>query len=133
MILSFSKEIFVDKILSCEKVFTLRKSDRIKKGMELQLWLHNPRNVSKNPRKFADAYCEYVDTVEINFSNYSVKVTTDYGRSHFIKQWGLNFFANLDGFDHWVDLEKFFIEDQKHDPTIPLTLNRIWFTNVSPV
>jgi len=135
MILTFSDTKFVERILSGEKLFTLRKSDRIKPGMKLQLWLHNPRNVSKNPRKFADAYCGLVDQVEIEFEKKCVWVIRNGKVVHFIKTsyFNINDFAEADGFDSWNDLKKFFIEDQKHDPTIPLTLNRIWFTNVSPV
>ncbi len=135
MILSFSKEIFLDKILSRDKVYTLRKSDRVKPGTQLQLWLHNPRNVTKNPKKIADAICEYVDHVIIDFQLDTVNIIRPDDGFNFkiIGSDNLKFFSQNDGFNSWNDFRNFFIKEQKHDPSIPLKLNRIWFTKVLPV
>lgn len=133
MILCFSEEIFVDRILSGTKLYTLRSSNRIKTGTKLQLWLHNPRNVSKNPRQFATAECESVEQIEIDFQRNVVKVIPIKGNCYYMGVHSLVWFAINDGFDSWDHFKRFFIEKLKHDPTIPLTLNRIWFTNVSPV
>ncbi len=133
MILSFSEEIFADKILSGNKLYTLRTSNRIKTGTKLQLWLHNPRNVSKKPRQFAIAECESVDEIEIDFQLNVVKVIPPKQKCYYMAGSSLIWFSLNDGFDSWDHLKRFFVEKQKHDTNIPLKLNRIWFTNVSPV
>ena len=56
MILTYSKEQFKNKIQAGVKIHTLRidKTDRWKEGMNIQMWMHNPRNISKHPYCFND-------------------------------------------------------------------------------
>jgi hypothetical protein len=67
MILSFSKDEFVDKILAGIKVHTIREDNhnRWRPGMDIQFWRGNPRNTkAKNkPYHFANGKC--VDVSEI--------------------------------------------------------------------
>lgn len=67
MILTYSLPRFKDAILAGTKIHTLREDPnrRWKPGMSIQHWMHNPRNASKNPHKFADGVCQGIQEIII--------------------------------------------------------------------
>lgn len=66
MILTFSDQQFEQKIMRKEKIHTIRedKTDRWKVGMKIHAWMHNPRNVQKNPHPI-DVESLYVVSIQI--------------------------------------------------------------------
>lgn len=70
MILAFSKEQFVQKILDGTKIHTIRedKHSRWKPGMKIHFWKGNPRNVKANPYPFATGTVTKVDQIEIHYT-----------------------------------------------------------------
>ena len=67
MILTFSKEQFVQQIIDRKKIHTIRedKSNRWKEGMKIHFWKGNPRNVNNNPYPFAEGTVTYVQKISI--------------------------------------------------------------------
>lgn len=67
MILTYSKDRFIDAIRAGTKIHTIRTdaSRRWKPGMSIQHWHGNPRNVRQNPYKFADGRCQAVQDIRI--------------------------------------------------------------------
>ncbi|MBS4041612.1 MAG: ASCH domain-containing protein [Flavobacteriales bacterium] len=67
MILSFSKPEFKERILSGTKKHTIRldATNRWKVGMMIQLWMHSPRNVTKNPHQFETKQCVSIQRIDI--------------------------------------------------------------------
>lgn len=55
MILTYSHPRFADMITHGHKIHTIREDrhNRWREGLRIQHWMHNPRNVSKNPYPFA--------------------------------------------------------------------------------
>jgi len=69
MILSFSKDRFVDMINSGHKIHTIRedKSNRWKPGMKIHFWRGNPRNTGAKvkPYEFKKGLCTSVQNIKI--------------------------------------------------------------------
>ncbi len=67
MILSYSRDRFVDAIKDGTKIHTIRADPkrRWKPGMKIQHWRGNPRNVKQNPYQFAEGECKGVQEIEI--------------------------------------------------------------------
>ena len=67
MILTYSRQTFKDKRLSGDKIHTIREDrhNRWKTGMMAHEWLHNPRNVTKNPHYFATSQVQSIQRIEI--------------------------------------------------------------------
>ena len=67
MILSYSKPSFKADILAGIKKHTLREDihNRWKPGMKIHHWMHNPRNVKKNPHEFMINHCTSIQEVII--------------------------------------------------------------------
>ncbi|OJV39614.1 MAG: hypothetical protein BGO29_04510 [Bacteroidales bacterium 36-12] len=126
MILSFCEDRFVELILKKEKLYTLRKSDRIKPGQILQLWKHNPRNVTKNPYQFGTAICPVVDKMELIPDDNKVihlsSTKEEHNQRYEIKD--VEHFAHGDGFASWQEMKKFFPKR--------CIIYRIWLSNVKP-
>jgi hypothetical protein len=122
MILTFSKEQFVQRILEGTKIHTIRedKHDRWKPGMKIHFWKGNPRNVKANPYQFALGEVEKVQTIEIVWTDIVVKdfkgrfphisvdgkpLSTDIGNDEYDK------LAVNDGFSDWKGFGLWFKED----------------------
>ena len=69
MILTFSSDIFVQRILSGTKMHTIRTDakKRWRKGMPIQFWRGNPRNTKakSKPYHFANGVCVDVGAISI--------------------------------------------------------------------
>ena len=67
MILTFSRQEFKDRIESGKKIHTIRADahQRWKPGMNIQFWMHNPRNKSKNPHQFMTGQCFGLQDISI--------------------------------------------------------------------
>jgi len=67
MILTYSKDIFVEAIKNGSKVHTIREDPnrRWKPGMSIQHWRGNPRNKHQNPYCFGDGWCLGVQEIDI--------------------------------------------------------------------
>lgn len=67
MILSYSRDCFVDAIKDGTKIHTIRTDAkrRWKVGMKIQHWRGNPRNVKQNPYQFAEGECKGIQEIEI--------------------------------------------------------------------
>lgn len=69
MILSYSKESFKADILAGRKIHTLREDwhERWHAGRTIHHWMHNPRNVAKNPHHFLTNECTGVECALIQY------------------------------------------------------------------
>ena len=96
MILTFSKIEFRNKYLECTKIHTIRgdKFGRWKEGMKIHLWLHNPRNKSKNPYCFGNEKCISIQYIGIEPFKRQIGVDGNYLTSGQIQRLIKN-----DGFD----------------------------------
>jgi len=78
MLLTYSHDDFVEKIINGSKKHTIRTDTkkRWKPGISIQHWRGNPRNVYKNPYKFLDGVCDGVEEIVItrDLSHYGVKI-----------------------------------------------------------
>lgn len=101
MILSFSDPRFEARIKAGIKIHTIRedKHNRWKPGMKIHFWMHNPRNVKKNPYQFGEG--EVSTVIYIRLTDESV--FTRFGGN----PWPLNFAKN-DGFDSIEEMKAYF-------------------------
>ena len=67
MLMTFSKERYMERIFSGVKKHTIRNDPgkRWRVGMTAHMWMHSPRNVKKNPFQFAEAIVSFVKEIEI--------------------------------------------------------------------
>lgn len=67
MLLTFSKDMFVDAIKTGRKIHTIRpdKPKRWRPDMKIHFWRGNPRNVKSNPYSFGEDICKRVDELLI--------------------------------------------------------------------
>ena len=67
MLLTYSKDRFVDAIKSGTKIHTLREDPkkRWKPGMSIQHWRGNPRNTKSKPYQFLVGQCKGVQEIRI--------------------------------------------------------------------
>lgn len=68
MLLTFSKDRFVDDIRNGTKIHTIRtdKANRWKPGNKIHFWRGNPRNIKNNPYSFGDNTCKSVQEIVIH-------------------------------------------------------------------
>lgn len=117
MILSFSKEQFVDRIIKKTKKTTIRedKTQRWKVGMSIQFWKGSPRNTrAKNkPYWFAVGECTKIDQIEIRYTSCGKGLQWVAINDKYISYQEIEQLAIDDGFDSIVDFMKWFSEDFK--------------------
>jgi len=107
MILTFSEDKFINRILLGVKWHTIRKDSkkRWKAGMKIHYWRGNPRNVNNNPYQFAEGTASSVYPIIMDFINDEVVIDN-------FRRWNnlsaLNFFAIRDGFDSWKEMKEWF-------------------------
>lgn len=67
MLLTFSKDKFVQLIKDGVKIHTIRRDEnrRWKPGMKIHFWRGNPRNVKANPYPFGEVECTGVQDIRI--------------------------------------------------------------------
>lgn len=110
MLMTFSKERYMERILSGVKIHTVRADphNRWKKGMTAQMWMHSPRNVSKNPFQFAVA--PIIDVLPIKISKNDEQVLLFYPGWQMSGPMPVNAeeFARCDGFDTAEDMFEWF-------------------------
>ena len=117
MLLTFSRDSFVEDIIDHKKEQTIRedKSNRWKPGRKIHFWRGNPRNKRGNPEtdpySFGTGICTDVKFVEIYFHFDFIKV----GFGSIIPQYEiirgkvlLDLFARKDGLENWQDMKTFF-------------------------
>lgn len=77
MLMTFSVPKFKDRIWDEIKIHSIRedKHKRWKVGMKIHMWMHSPRNVSKNPFQFAEA--EVLDVYPIKISKLHRTITVE--------------------------------------------------------
>lgn len=68
MLLTFSKESFVQQIIEGRKIHTIRedKHERWKVGMKIHFWKGNPRNIKSNPYSFAEGVVTKIVSIKID-------------------------------------------------------------------
>lgn len=107
MILSYSVPSFKQDILDGIKVHTFRTDVRWKAGRSIQHWMHNPRNVKKNPHHFGDDTCKSTQQVVIRrdsdaWGGFDIwiddKKMSDIQKTTIFKNDG---FKNIDDFRNW--------------------------------
>jgi hypothetical protein len=105
MILTYSEKKFMDRTISGEKQLSFRedKHRRWKVGMSIQFWMHNPRNVKKNPFQFGTGKVLRVRFAIIDVDKNEVRISGDTYSSPST----LRMFAILDGFDSWEECKAF--------------------------
>lgn len=114
MILSFSRDSFVDAIKAGAKIHTIRRDEhnRWKPGMTIQFWRGNPRNVKNNPYQFGTGVVEKVLLIEIFPNKDMVRLSFDRNifatitSAHKLNQLAVN-----DGFKDWEEMKEWFTED----------------------
>lgn len=113
MILTFSKQQFVDRIISGVKRHTIRedKTNRWKPGMKIHFWKGNPRNVKLNPYFFATGIVN--ETLKVNIYPNENNIYFPVLRVSVTKIESLNRFAISDGFDSWDEMKTWFKDDFK--------------------
>lgn len=114
MILTFSRPEFKDKIISGTKTTTIRadKHRRWKVGSKIHFWMHNPRNVKKNPHCFAIGKVNKISYIEIEPTAewIAIKDENDKIIDFLFFQSELDNFAKKEGFENWEDMKTFFTE-----------------------
>jgi len=118
MILTFSKQQFVDRILDGTKIHTIRedKNRRWKPGRWIQFWSGNPRNKKNDPYQFAYGRCLDVESITLDFGNdYVYFASGDIIMNDTEK---LDQFAKNDGFDNWDFMRDWFYEKYKGTTTV---------------
>ena len=118
MILTFSRDLFVEKIKNRTKYHTIRqdKNNRWQPGKKIHFWRGNPRNVKLNPYGFGTGICRDVQSIEIYPAKNMVKIAAlDDKENHVIytDTEDLNALAVNDGFSDWQQMKAFFTEDFK--------------------
>ena len=85
MLLTYSKDSFVEAIQKGGKIHTIRADPhrRWRPRMTIQHWRGNPRNVRAKPYKFADGECKGVQDIGIVCTKRS--------------NWGVSFIVFIDG------------------------------------
>ncbi|MEI6898277.1 MAG: hypothetical protein WCL00_00235 [Bacteroidota bacterium] len=112
MILTYSREKFKEKRLSGSKIHTIREDrhNRWKQGMMAHEWLHNPRNVSKNPHHFKTDQVQSIQRIEIirtcDYLNETIVKIDD----RKLKQNEVQELAWNDGFENLADFWLFFAD-----------------------
>ena len=129
MILTFSKQEFVDRIIEGTKIHTLRedKTNRWKTGMKIHFWKGNPRNTKSNPHQFGEGVCTDVRFIEIDFEKDSIYILNRLDFENFkdgevpnaififdFKE--RNEFAQNDGFKNWNSLKEWFQRGKYYSP-----------------
>jgi len=112
MILTFSKQQFVERILSGTKIHTIRedKNRRWRVGRSIQFWYGNPRNKKNNPYQFASGRCIDIKEIEIDFLFDAVTFENGETISGFKE---LDQFAVNDGFVNWDFMRGWFFDTYK--------------------
>jgi hypothetical protein len=71
MILSFSEDLFKDRIKANIKIHTIRtdRTERWKKGQIIHFWRGNPRNTKANPKphQFHESACRSVQDIQMSW------------------------------------------------------------------
>ena len=116
MLLTFSRDSFVEAIKAGKKIHTIRKDEknRWKEGNTIQFWRGNPRNVKNNPYCFGTGKCTDVGYINIYPTSNRIEI------SFYDSKWitfsdinALNDIAVDDGFKDWEDMKTWFKEDFK--------------------
>lgn len=114
MILTYSHDRFPVLIENKIKIHTIRedKYNRWKAGNSIQHWMHNPRNVSKNPYQFAKDVsdlnkCISVQKISIILTKAIDMIEID-GRE--LDPSEFDVLARHDGFDSFRQMKKWFKE-----------------------
>ena len=116
MILSFSKEKFIERIKSGTKIHTIREDKHLrwKVGRPIQFWYGNPRNVKNNPYQFGIGEVNRIDGIFINPFADIVTITPNEDNSvhaySLCDKHSLLDIALDDGFDSWADMKTWFNE-----------------------
>lgn len=132
MLLTFSTDELVQKILDGTKIHTIRedKNDRWKTGRKIDPWYKNPRNVKQNPMSLIQYACKHLINPigECHFpkrciSTQDLEIRWSYetftGRKAFVTiyidgvscyngKWSVLDLAKNDGFDSLEDFFKWF-------------------------
>ena len=115
MICTYSQRRFEQRIISGIKRTTIRRDEtnRWKPGRIMHCWMHNPRNVSKNPYCFAVGRVRYTEDIQIlpEANTVIIASTVTGSKLYFGSTDTLNEIAVLDGFDDWEDMKAFFKTD----------------------
>lgn len=119
MILTFSRDSFMEDIIAGKKTTTIRldPKKRWKSGIIIQYWRGSPRNSrsAKKPYQFATGKCIFVEEIVIypdkNHIVSEFKKGDRYGKYHVYLQEDLDTFARKDGFKDWEDFKTWFHEE----------------------
>lgn len=113
MLLTFSKIQFIDRIISGNKIHTIRddKFNRWKVGNKIHFWFGNPRNTRGKikPFQFAIGEVQRIENIFMDLKNDIVLIGYDILKSTN----ELNTFASNDGFDSWNKMKLWFDNHNK--------------------
>lgn len=121
MILTYSKPQFPPLIESGVKIHTIREdaNNRWKVDRSIQHWMHNPRNVSKNPYQFAKdradlntVKCiEYISIIEGYVYVFPHPYALTFRKIYLLDDDTLYQLARNDGFENWRQMRVWFKND----------------------
>jgi hypothetical protein len=105
MILTFSKQQFVERIKDGTKAHTILEDSHNmwQKGVKIQFWLKNPRNTrgKEKPYQFGTGEVSRVESIRIDLENDDIYIGDDIVLKTVDE---LEVFAKNDGFDSYDDL-----------------------------
>ena len=111
MLVTFSKERYMERIISGVKKHTIRNDPgkRWRQGMTAHMWMHSPRNVKKNPFQFAEAIISYVAEIDIRKIQHDAGITWRVQiNGEDLSPQGIEALAIADGFDNaWEFIDWF--------------------------
>ena len=119
MILTFSRDSFVESIINGTKKHTIRddKPNRWKVGRKIHFWLGNPRNTRRKtkPYQFGVGEAARVEKIRMYFDiEADGQVDEVFIDDISIKSiQGLNDLAKNDGFDNWFQMKNWFDNEDK--------------------
>lgn len=111
MILTFSREQFVQAIIEGRKIHTIRmdRKNRWHPGRQIHFWKGNPRNTSKNPYHFATGFVTKVERIRIQYHDNGQFVVMIGGRP--LTPEDIELTARRDGFNSIKSFKVWFNED----------------------
>jgi hypothetical protein len=111
MLLTFSKEEFIELISKGVKIHTIRSDihNRWKAGNKIHFWFGNPRNTRGKKKPFHFGLGEVSKVDKIVISKDSVYI----GEKKLYTEQELSELAVNDGFENWQQMKSWFIKDNE--------------------
>jgi len=120
MILSFSSDVFKERILNKTKIHTIRtdRSERWKRGQTIHFWRGNPRNTKSEtkPHQFFECSCSSVQdtSMELDYESDKLIIRVD---NRTLADSEVEQLAFNDGFDNTKQMSDWFFPEPENENT----------------